>query len=138
MANQYIELKERHQAEVDAFPMAFAFNKEQLGEALEKLGAESTDECVSVYGGGIVKKTDVARLKNMFSRQAEEKKIAIDNDATGEGYIKDMFEYELANHEYSYTMDASDTLNVLGLTVEEISKSQPLMKGFRLAGGSYL
>lgn len=137
MANQYLELKKRHQAEVDAFPMAFAFSNEQLIKALEKLNA-TKEECVSIYGGGIIKKTDQVKLREMFAHQAEEKNIAIENDKTGEGYIKDMFEYELANHEYNYTMDASDTLECLGLTVDQISKSQQLMKGFQLAGGSYL
>lgn len=133
MANEYLALKERHQKEVDDFPMAFAFSNKQLTEALEKLGA-TKEECCTTYGGGIIRKTDVKKLTEMFSRQAIEKKNALANDKTGKGYIKDAFEYELANHEYS----VSDTLDCLGITIEDMSNSQPLMKGFQLAGGSYL
>jgi len=138
--NEYLELKKRHQAEIDNFPMFFAFSNEQFNDGMEKFGLDpkETDKVCSIYGGGYVKKEDADRLKSMFLSQSKEKKQAIENDETGEGYIKDMFEYELANHEYNYTMDASDTLECLGLTIEDIANSQALQKGFMLAGGSWL
>lgn len=37
LAKAYLDLKERHQKEINEFPMAFAFNEEQLQEALKKL-----------------------------------------------------------------------------------------------------
>lgn len=37
LAKNYLELKERQQKEINEFPMAFAFNEEQLQEALKKL-----------------------------------------------------------------------------------------------------
>ena len=39
MGETYLEMKERHQKEVNDFPMAFAFNKEQLESALQKIGS---------------------------------------------------------------------------------------------------
>ncbi len=137
MKNEYLELKEKHQKEINDFPIVFAFNQEQLTEGLKKLNA-TISECCSVYGGGIIKKTDSERLKNMFLDHDIATTKAIKNDKTGEGYIRAMFQYELSNHEYSFTLDASDTLECLGLTVEDMAKSQPLRNGFVLAGGSYI
>lgn len=36
--NQYQEMRNRQQAEVNAFPMFFAFNKQQFAEGMRKLG----------------------------------------------------------------------------------------------------
>ena len=73
----------------------------------------------------------------MMSRHRKEEKEAMMNDLTGEGYIKDMFEYELANHEYGYTYDLEDTLNAIGLSMEEINNDERLKHGFDLALNRY-
>ena len=36
--NPYQEMRNRQQAEVNAFPMFFAFNKQQFAEGMRKLG----------------------------------------------------------------------------------------------------
>ena len=36
--NQYQEMRNRQQAEANAFPMFFAFNKQQFAEGMRKLG----------------------------------------------------------------------------------------------------
>lgn len=36
--NQYQEMRNHQQAEVNAFPMFFAFNKQQFAEGMRKLG----------------------------------------------------------------------------------------------------
>lgn len=41
--NAYIEMNRRHQEEVSAFPMVFAFGDEQLKEAMKKLGLKPSD-----------------------------------------------------------------------------------------------
>ena len=52
----YLDLKEKHQKELNDFPIAYAFSDQQLEEALKKLGATKED-CVTVFGhGDIVKK----------------------------------------------------------------------------------
>ena len=53
--------------------------------------------------------------------------------AKGTGYIYQMFLYELANHEYGYTGDVTDTLDALGLTEDEIANSKPLLHGLNKA-----
>jgi hypothetical protein len=135
MANKYLELKNKMQKEVDSFPMVFAFSNQQFKEAMEKLGLteNDTDKVFSIGGGGFIRKTDSKAFGEMFDRHEKEMQAEIDNDKTGEGFIKDMFYYELCNHEYSYTRDIESTLDALDLHYEEILASEKLSHGLRLA-----
>lgn len=134
-SNSYLSLKNKHSDEVNNFPMIFAFSQEQLKEGMEKLGltTDDTDKVVSIGTGGIIRKTDVSDFKEMFSRHSKEMKEAIEADKTGEGFICDMFRYELANHEYGYTGELEDTLDALGLTYSEVISSQRLARGLEIA-----
>ena len=117
--SKYTELKAKHQAEVDAFPLGFAFNQKQFDEMMTKWGLKPTDirEILSIGGGGYVRRTDADAMNKMFARHRAEHKAAMQDDE----YLYEMFNYELANHEYSYTYDLTDTLEALGLTIEEIN-----------------
>lgn len=132
----YLELKNRHQQEVNAFPMFFAFDNEAFNKGMESFGL-SPDETSKIYkfgsSGGYYLKSDSDRLKEMFDRHERERKEAVANDKTGKGYILQMFKYELANHEYAYTLDTEDTLLALDLTEVEIEASEPLKRGLKLA-----
>jgi len=130
--NLYTALKEKHQAEVNAFPMQFAFNQKQLEEGLIKLGLKPTENykvCQLPGTGGFYRRTDAKALHEMFDRHTAEMQEAVDQDITGDGFIFAMFNYELANHEYNYTGDITDTIEALGLTYEEIQKSSSLLHG---------
>ena len=131
----YTELKERQEKEFNAFPMVFAFNDKQFREGMEKLGltVSDTDKVYKNNYGGIYRRTDSELLKNILDRHTTEFTAAIEEDQDGTGFIFSMFNYELANHEYCYTYDITDTINALGLTVEEINKSEALINGLRLA-----
>jgi hypothetical protein len=135
MANTYLTLKQKHQAEVDAFPMAFAFSDKQFEEAMAKLElkAKDTDKVLSIGGGGIIRKTDREAFHYMFAKNEIAKKEAIDGDLTGDGFIFDMFSYELANHEYGYTWDVEPTLEALGLTMDEVKADKKLLHGLTKA-----
>lgn len=137
--NQYLELKEKHQQEFNKFPMGFAFSYEQFKEGMEKLGLtmNDTDKVFGIFGGGFVRKSDEKAFNEMNKRHRQEEKEAIKNDLTGEGYIKDMFEYELSNHEYGYTFDIEETLNAVGITIDEINNSENLKHGLELALSRY-
>ena len=135
MNNNYVELKERQQKEVNEFPMGFAFSNEQLKEGMEKLNVSSTDELLSIGAGGFIRKTDREAFKNMMARHNKEFNEAIEADTTGEGFIYQMFNYELANHEYCITWDVSDTLESLGITREDIKKNKNLENGLNRAKG---
>ncbi|MCK2000804.1 hypothetical protein MZM54_05300 [[Brevibacterium] frigoritolerans] len=134
MTNTYSTLKQKHQEEVNNFPMGFAFSNKQFEEAMEKLGltATDTDKVVSIGGGGFIRKTDSEALGEMWSRHKKEMKDAIDNDTTGDGFIYHMFSYELANHEYGYTGEIEPALDALGLTIDEINASESLLYGLNL------
>lgn len=117
--SKYTELKSKHQKEVDAFPFGFAFNQKQFNEMMEKWGLtpDDTDKIYKLGGGGYVRKTDSDAMHEMFERHAAEHEAAMQDDE----YLYQMFYYELANHEYSYTGDLDETLEALGLTMEEIN-----------------
>lgn len=130
--NAYVQLKNKKQEEFNAFPMAFAFSDEQMKEGLERLGI-TKDEAVGIGAGGFIRKSDLEAFKDMQKRWQDAEAEAIANDKTGEGFIKDMFVYELGNHEYSYTGDATDAIATLGLTYNKIQSDKALSRGFDLA-----
>ena len=138
--NKYAELREKHQNEFDKFPMKFAFSDKQFKEAMESLGlAESdTDKIIGIGEGGFIRKSDLKAYTEMCQKAKKEIQEAIDNDKTGEGFIKDMFKYELENHEYCITYELDNTLDTLGLTIEEVNKNQSLKHGLELARKEYL
>ena len=139
--NKYREMKARQSKEINSFPMFFAFNNEQFAEGMRKLGLEptDTDKIYKLGGtGGFYRKTDGAKLKDMFDRHDKEMADAIAEDTTGDGFIFDMFLYELANHEYCITYDYEDTFMAVGLTREEIYGNNSLVAGLEKATKKYL
>ena len=117
--NKYTALKSKHQEEIDAFPFGFAFNKEQYDEMMTKWGFKPTHRSQVMYleSGCFIRKSDYKAMNEMFRRHEEERKAAMQDDE----YLYQMFNYEIANHEYSYTYDLTDTLEALGLTMDEIN-----------------
>lgn len=134
--NKYLTIKERQQKEVNAFPMFFAFSDEQFRAGMVKLGLlpDETDKIYRLgHTGGYYRKSDAPVLREMFERHERERAEAIAADETGEGYILDMFDYELANHEYCITYDIEPTLNALGLTEDDVNEDPRLLWGLGLA-----
>lgn len=72
--NQYQEMRNRQQAEINAFPMFFAFNKQQFAEGMRTLGLSLSDTCqmCSIFGGGYCRKSDAAKLDKMLARHRKE------------------------------------------------------------------
>ena len=133
--NKYEEIKNKHQKRVNDFPLGFAFSNEQFKNMMEKwrLTENDTDKIVSIDGGGFLRKTDIEEYNKMWTEIRKEHKDLIEQDKTGEGYIKDMFTYELENHEYCITYDLEDTLDALELTYDEVMNSPNLKHGLELA-----
>ena len=130
--NKYTELKSKHQKEVDAFPFGFAFNQKQFDEMMTKWGLtpDDTDKIYSIGGGGYVRKSDADAMHKMFERHELERKMA---RKRGDDYLFEMFNYELGNHEYSYTQDLTDTLEALGLTMNEINEDPRMADALKRA-----
>lgn len=133
--NQFKILIERHQKEFDALPIRFAFSDEQFAAGMRELGLSpsDTDRIVSIGYGGFMKKEASPLMHEVVERHRKEMDEAIAADKTGEGFICDMFEHELANHEYTYTRDVSDTLAALGYNANSIAKNPVLRRGLELA-----
>lgn len=136
----YQELTDRHQKEVNAFPIGFAFDDKQFEQSMNKLGLtkHDTDKVYRIGGGGFIRKEDGPKLNDMTQKHNKEFQDAIDSDTTGEGFIKGMFDYELANHEYIVTYDIEDTLQAVNLTLTDIKANQSLSHGLSLALEKYV
>ena len=132
--NPYVALKNKHQKEINDFPFGFAFSESQFNDMMiNKFGLtpEDTDKIYSIGSGGYVRKTDADAMHEMFDRHAKEREIAIKENK--DDYLYHMFNYELANHEYSYTGDLEDTLDALGLTYEEIKADKRMYEALKRA-----
>jgi len=131
--NSYLEMKQRHQREVNDLPLFFAFSNEQFNESLQQMGLTSkdTDQLRSLgIGGGFYHKDNADKIHGTFQRHENERNEAIESDKKGNGYIYEMFLYELNNHEYGYTGDESDTFDTLGFTHAEVENNKALKFGF--------
>jgi len=69
----------------------------------------------------------------MLNRHTKEMAQAIDADEAGNGFVFDMFNYELTNHEYGYTHEVDDTLEALNLTAKGIKNNPKLFSGLQKA-----
>ena len=100
----YVEFKKRQQEEVNNFPIAYAFNDQQLQEALVKLGVKLED-CVTVFNhGDIVRKEDAPKLVAMLRQHTKDLKEALKDEEFAEA----AFLYEMDNHEYAINWDGDD------------------------------
>ena len=138
--NAYFKLKETHQKRVDALPLKFAFSNEQFKKAMEGWGltVNDTDKIYKLGGtGGFYRREDSKLIFDTFEQNEREMKEAIAADKDGTGFIKDMFHYELANHEYCVTYDLEPTLDALGFTFEEVNANPALSNGLKIALSEY-
>ncbi len=117
----YLDLQDKHREEISNFPIAYAFNDEQLKEALKKLGAESVKECVTVMGSGdIVKRENAKPFLDMLKRQAQEVKDLLISDVD---IAEAAFLYEMDNHEYAINWSGDeDVLSCFAIDWEFIKE----------------
>jgi hypothetical protein len=136
--NSYRKLKAKHQKEVNEFPMFFAFSDKQFKEGMEKFGLSENDtDKIYKFGntGGFYLRSDAQKLHEMLNRHFQETTEAINTD---DEFVYDMFEDELANHEYCITYDLEPTLDACGLTEEEVFADERLKKILKKAINIYL
>jgi len=115
----YQTLKAQHQTVVNDFPMEFAFSEKQLVEALEKLEC-TKDEVYSGGSGMIYRKTDSKKLAAMFDSLNDSMETWLKDDK----FFMSAISYEIANHEYGYTYEIQDSLDALGLSVDDLTDKQ--------------
>lgn len=118
---KYLELKRKHQKEVNDFPFFFAFSNAQFEEGMRKFGLEPTDtDKIYKLGntGGFYLKTDAPRLKEMFDRHDREMSEGMKDDS----FVASMFKYEMGNHEFQFSYDKEEILNACGLDLEDMDE----------------
>ena len=136
MKNLYLELRQKHQDEMNSFPIFFAFSQSQFKKGMEKLGLseDDTDKIYSLGGGGYYRRTDAEALREMFERHEKERKENLSN----EQYAYEMFLYELSNHEYCITFDLDETLDACDITLNMLNDNEMLAEALRRAEKDYL
>ncbi len=137
------QMKTTHQNEVNKFPFifVFAFNDDEFIKKMAKEIQKRKPQCtgittmkgianhvVSIGAGGFVFKEDIPRMKEMFERQKEEKKLFNKENRNLVASILD----EMNNHEYGYTRDPYDTLMALGKT-EKAFENERFAKAWKKA-----
>ena len=114
--NMYIMYKREKQQKINNFPMMFAFSKEQLENGKIKLGVKDNNELLSIGGGGFIRKIDKEEFNNLIIQLDNELKEKLNNDE----FLFQALLYEIANHEYCYSYDLTDSLEVLGLKENDV------------------
>ena len=99
---------------------------------------EDTDKIIGIPGGGFIRKSDKKAFIELFSRREKAMEAAIAEDVDGSGFVCDMFQYELANHEYIITYSLEETLDALGYSEEEVAADPKLANGLALARKRYM
>lgn len=140
MSNLYQTLRDRQQEAVNDYLKEgafFAFSDKQFKAGLEKLGIAEADagKRLSRLGntGGYMLKERVAGLKTLLDNNDRERQEALDDPETGRQFAFDMFYSELCNHEYIITYDATDAIEALGYTWEQVKASAILREQLRKA-----
>lgn len=136
--NKYIELKKEIEKRYNDFPFIFifAFSDRDFEEKLKSYNV-TKKEIISIGAGGFVRKKDVPSLIALDKWAKNAQAEAIKADADGSGFVKDMFLYEMQNHEYCITCDLTDTFRALNLKREEVQKDEKLKRGLNLALKEY-
>lgn len=134
MGNQYAIMLNKHQHEHDNFEgIGACIAKQFEQEMFKKLGVSGFDEVVHLGWGMFCRKDRLDDYKAMIERQHKELDDAIKADQTGAGFVKDMFYYELANHECQLTGDPTDALMALGYSIKQVREDKVLFNGYQLA-----
>lgn len=136
--NKYIELKEKHQKELNAFPMFAAFSNEQFYEGMQKFGLDGTKEkdrkqILSIGYGLFIRKADIRTFRVLLDMHTAEMQAEIEKDTTGEGFIYQMFYTEMANHECVVTKRYEEALDAVGISLKKLNGSKTLINGFSAA-----
>ena len=130
----YQQIKARHQADVNAFPLGVAFSKEQFADMMRKFGLpndESGYRQILRLGAGVyIKRADAPAWSEMSERHEREMK-AFRKQAKE---LTAAFRYEFANHEYQFGNCPNETIcGCVGLTWDEVKNDEGLLKIYKKA-----
>ena len=127
---EYLDLKQRHQREVEEFPIAYAFNGKQLKEAIEKLGA-TKQEVTTLGYGTVIKKTDIPAFEELLEGHRHELKMAMKDKE----FAYEAFLYEMDNHEYAINFDGDaevlECFNLIYAQLDELDLEEVYQRAAR-------
>lgn len=132
---RYAVFTAQQQKKFDEFAdakMFFAFNNEQFAEGMAKFKLNpkkksDRDKVCRTLGGGYILKENLEEFHALIDQLDNEKNAYI---CENEENAYDAMLYELQNHEYCVTLDPSNAIRDLGLSVDEINGSEMLKKAF--------
>lgn len=133
--NRYKEMRDRHQKEYEELAegnVFYAFTDDQFDEGMRSIGLdpEDTDKIYRGSVGGMFYRRGFSDTLKAFWRGADQElREAVEDDKTGDGFIYDMFVYELGDQEFLVTYDTTDAVEAAGFTPEEIEESPALKHG---------
>lgn len=115
----YKEYREAKQKEVNELPLLFAFSGEQIGKILKEKNYKSEDLLsVPFINGCLIHKNDAEQVVAYFSKKSDLKKRLKDRP-----FFEEALFYELANHEFGYTWDFTDTFEALDIDWDFIKEN---------------
>ena len=129
----YAELKKKHQDEVNAFPLGFAFGDKQFEEMMSKWGLDAKkDEDLKKIaylgvGGTYIRRSDIPAWNEMSERHLKE----LEEFRKDEKNFIDALVYQLHNHEYGYSRSWDDveySLEALGIDPKDLEKDEELSR----------
>lgn len=92
--------------------LTYAFGKEQLQEAIKKLGAKSEDDLTSIFGAGdVCLKSKANEILKVYKKLQKEKEKWLKNLTAEEKEIITIYEFD--NHECTYTYNIEPVLIIL-------------------------
>lgn len=130
---KYLDLRKKHEKELNDFPMKYAFSDEVLDKALKELDAK-VEECTSITGyGDVIRKKDVPDWVKLMKRQkAELDELMEDHDIAYEAFL-----YEMNNHEYAINWEGdADVLGCFGMS-EKTLEEKGLLSEYRRAQATH-
>lgn len=131
--SSYDELEKVHQKDLSGFPIIWLVGRltdDQIKEKLRKIGACSLDECVTIFGGGVIKKTDAQKYIGLLKHHDKEREAFL---SQSEENLVSHILAEMNNHEYGYTRNPISTLSALGKSIEDIRKDPIFRKAWKKA-----
>lgn len=135
--NTYQEYKNARKEAFEKFSQGkiiyiIAFSEKDFKEGLKKHNVTEKD-LISFGNGCFLIKKYKKDYEEYTKQQNDILNKSIAADTKGNGFIKSMFAYELANNEYRYTENLKTTLDSLGLSYEQIENNAALKNGLNLA-----
>lgn len=135
----YIEMQKDHEKRYNEFQKGrifYAYSDEQFNEGMKSVGLKEneTDKIYRLFSGVYILRSESKAYHKLADDMDKEKQEHMQDFE----FAKSAFTDELANHEYIYTYELDDTLNALGLTIEEVNKNPILKKALKEAREEYL